>query len=129
LQDVLKEMTKNEIINWIKTSLFFRPPKMSDMLFQKWSIKQQKIAVLRLKHASLISSVDLVELDRLKKMENEKNSQSKAYSIFLSIDRIYSRWKKLQAKYDMITQEVESADKIYKAYEAELINEHEIGGG
>lgn len=77
MKDILDEMTKDELVTWIRNQHFFRP-KRSDILYLRW--EKQSAAVLEemQKENRALDGVDFKERDRLAVRFNEsKDSKEK----------------------------------------------------
>ena len=115
-KDILNEMTKEELISWIRERVFGKRPKRSWLLFHRWEKGVNKLQEDKEKERLEFHKIDFSERDRLARACNESSSSGeklkllelmKPYDLALinhaqAWKRIMARKKKLDRLYDQI---------------------------
>ena len=77
VKDVLDEMTKDDLVAWIRSQPFYRP-KRSDVLYIRWQRQSAEVLEEMQKENRALDGVDFKERDRLAVRFNEtKNAAEK----------------------------------------------------
>lgn len=71
VKDVLDEMTKEDLVAWIKSHHFFSRPKRSDVLYLRWERQSAEVLEEMQKENRALDGVDFKERDRLAIRFNE----------------------------------------------------------
>lgn len=69
-KDVLDEMTKDDLVSWIKDQHFLRP-KRSDVLYIRWERQSAEVLEEMQKETRALDGVDFKERDRIAVRFNE----------------------------------------------------------
>lgn len=77
--DILDEMTKQEIVQWIRSSVsfFLNPPKRSELLFIRWQNKSNEAALRREENSKILSSIDGKQQDEYAREFNNTKDLNK----------------------------------------------------
>ncbi len=75
VKDVLEEMTKEDLVAWIKSHHFSRP-KRSDVLYLRWERQSAEVLEEMQKENRALDGVDFKERDRLAVRFNESNDSA-----------------------------------------------------
>ena len=70
VKDVLEEMTKDDLVAWIRSQPFYRP-KRSDVLYIRWQRQSAEVLEEMQKENRALDGLDYKERDRLAGMFNE----------------------------------------------------------
>ena len=70
VKDVLEEMTKDDLVAWIRNQPFFRP-KRSDVLYIRWQRQSAEVLEEMQKENRALDGLDFKERDRLAVRFNE----------------------------------------------------------
>ena len=77
VKDVLEEMTKDDLVAWIRSQPFYRP-KRSDVLYIRWQKQSAEVLEEMQKENRALDGLDFKERDRLAVRFNEsKNAAEK----------------------------------------------------
>ena len=71
VKDVLDEMTKEDLVAWIRSHHFFSHPKRSDVLYLRWERQSAEVLEEMQKENRALDGVDFKERDRLAVRFNE----------------------------------------------------------
>lgn len=75
VKDVLDEMTKEDLVAWIRSHHFSRP-KRSDVLYLRWERQSAEVLEEMQKENRALDGVDFKERDRLAVRFNESNDSA-----------------------------------------------------
>lgn len=70
VKDVLDEMTKDDLVAWIRNQHFYQP-KLSDVLYIRWQRQSAEVLEEMQKESQAFDAVDFKERDRLAARFNE----------------------------------------------------------
>ncbi len=70
-KDVLDEMTKDELVEWIRSQPFLHKPKRSDVLYLRWHRQSADVLAEMEKENRALDHLDFKERDRLAIKHNE----------------------------------------------------------
>ena len=122
--DVLNEMTKGELIDWIRRHCPHKRPRRSELLYNRWDAASR--AVLKEEQAEIDrfkASVNLAERDRMAKQFNEsKNVQERARLI----DKILAADKAVTdhfAAMEALDKKSKRIERLYRQHLDELEKE------
>lgn len=69
-KDVLDEMTKEDLVEWIRSQHFFIKPKLSDVLYLRWKRQSAEVLADMEKENRALDHIDFKEHDRLAESYN-----------------------------------------------------------
>lgn len=84
-KDVLDEMTKDELVSWIRNQHFFRP-KRSDVLYLRWEKQSGEVLDEIKKENRSLDGVDFKERDRLAVRFNESKDSAEKLRLLEQIE-------------------------------------------
>ncbi|MEG5263279.1 hypothetical protein TRP66_03120 [Pseudomonas sp. JDS28PS106] len=125
-KDVMDELTKDELLAWIRTQ-FFRPPKRSDILFIRW--QKQSAAVLEEMRLENLrgAGVDMKERDRLAVRFNASTDAEERLRILALMEpydtALMAHIKRSQA----IDKKMQRVDALYEQIDVERQKEQSRG--
>lgn len=70
-KDVLDEMTKEDLVEWIRSQHFFIKPKKSEVLYLRWKRQSAEALAEMEKENRALDHLDFGERDRLARQFNE----------------------------------------------------------
>ena len=73
MNDILDEMTKAELIAWIRDQYFLKLPKKSELLFNRWRIKSDEVLAEKEAHIEKCKNINFKKRDEYAKKFNESN--------------------------------------------------------
>lgn len=119
MKDVLDQMTKEELISWMRYKCWNKLPKLSDVLFMRWESQTEEFNASRSRDAEDLAKIDTKLRDDLARQYNHSSdaserlelleriiiidNQLKAY--FTKGGKATQRWQKLQDLYDRASKE------------------------
>ncbi|KIU53057.1 hypothetical protein [Pseudomonas sp. 1176_21] len=117
-KDVIDEMTKEDLVEWIRSQLFFIRPKKSDVLYLRWKLQSAEALAEMEKENRALDHLNFGERDRLARHFNESTCRheqlqliekiepySKAMSAHLKRSEAISRKQRVDPLYDQIDAE------------------------
>ncbi|UNK68320.1 hypothetical protein MNO08_09605 [Pseudomonas simiae] len=84
-KDVLDEMTKDELVAWIRNQHFFRP-KRSDVLYLRWERQSAEVLDEMQKENRALDGVDFKARDRLAAQFNESKDPEEKLRLLKQIE-------------------------------------------
>lgn len=107
--DILDEMTKSEIIEWLRSTAAytFRPPKKSAMLFIRWQRKSKLLIERERANIAELKKVDFSKRDEYAKRFNASSDTGEKLSLL----------KKMKPCEDLLSRNIKESQKIRKEYE------------
>jgi hypothetical protein len=118
---ILDELTKQEIINWVRGqfSYFMHPPCRSNLLFQRWEIKEKKIYERRRKNIEYSKTFNMKKRDEYARKFNAAIDLKEKTSWLRKMEPHEEKFKKYLDESKSIMAAEKTVDKLYKKYEAE----------
>lgn len=109
-RDILDEMSKQELIDWIRNRHFVRP-KRSEVLYMRWERQSAQVLEEMQQENRALDGIDLAERDRLARQFNEtKNSKEK-----LRLIKLISPYHKAVADHHKRTRAINAKQKSVDA--------------
>lgn len=115
-RDILDEMSKQELIDWIRSQFFARLPKRSEVLYMRWNRKSAQVLDEMQRENRALDGVDFKERDRLAAQFNESRDADEKLRLLKLIEpygkamsdhirrseAIEAKQKRVDALYDQI---------------------------
>ena len=114
MKDVLDQMTKQELISWMRHKCWNKLPKLSDVLFARWEIESRKHQERSRVETAALKGIDTKLRDQLAIQHNESNCSKERASL---IDQIIVIDKELQAHYAKMRKSTADFERIQLIYE------------
>jgi hypothetical protein len=130
MTDILDEMTKQELIDWIRKSVPFKRPSRADVLLIRWEKAGKQLRAdyqAELDHWER-TRPDFAERDRLAKMFNESSDTNERLSILKKMKPYDDALAAHMARCKALDKRQEQVDQLYKQSEAESDKERQQGG-
>lgn len=114
MKDVLDQMTKEELISWMRYKCWNKLPKLSDVLFARWEIESRKHQERDERETAEFAGIDTKLRDQLARQHNESNCMKERASL---IDKIIVIDKQVQAYFDKIQKTSKNWERIQTLYD------------
>ena len=123
-KDVLDEMTKEDLVAWIRSHHFSRP-KRSDVLYLRWERQSAEVLEEMQKENRALDGVDFKERDRLAVRFNESNDSAER----LRLLELMAPYNKAMSDHIKRSQAIDRKSKRVDAlYEQIDIERHKENG-
>ena len=124
MSDILEQMTKQELIHWMRAKCWNKLPKLSDVLFARWERQTEAFHARRANDAEEMKKIDTKLRDDLARQHNQSSDATERLELLQKIividDQVKSyfakggkatqEWQKMQALYDRATLEREKGN-------------------
>jgi len=119
--DILNEMTKKELLRYIRGSMFcaMHPPKKSDILFWRWEEKSQVLSYKRKANIAYGASLDLAKRDEYAKQFNKSTDQDERLLLLKKMKPYDLKLQKYLNDGKALTKQDEKIDKLYDQIDIE----------
>lgn len=123
--DILEEMTKEELIFWIKSQAHYicDPPKKSDILFSRYMAQSKKCSDMREKNIEHGASMELSKRDEYARQFNVSTDIQEKGDLAEKMKPYEEKLKKYLDESEHISKEEKKAEKLYEQYEIEIKRE------
>ncbi|WP_285435621.1 hypothetical protein [Pseudomonas sp. fls2-241-R2A-110] len=122
-KDVLDEMTKEDLVAWVKSHHFSRP-KRSDVLHLRWERQSAQVLEEMQKENRALDGVDFKERDRLAVRFNESNDSAERMRL-LDLMTPYNKAMSDHIKRSQaIERKSKRVDALYEQIDVERQKEH-----
>ena len=115
-KDILDEMTKEELVQWVRQS-FLGKPKRSELLYLRWKIQSDALAADYQKEISSLDHLDFAVRDRYAAQFNSTTSSSEKLRLLKLIEpfdnamsahlKRYEALDARQAKVDRLCEQID----------------------
>lgn len=123
VKDVLDEMTKDELVSWIRNQHFFRP-KRSDILYLRWERQSADVIVEMQKENRALDGVNFKERDRLADQFNESKDSKEKLRLLELIEPYDKAMRDHIKRSQAIQKKSEKVDALYEQIDIERQKEH-----
>lgn len=120
--DILNEMTKAELIAWIR-EYSFRKPTKSWVLFKRWQIKSQAVLDEQRAHTEAFANLNLKKRDEYAKRFNASSDTQERVRLIELMKPYHDRLAAKLKGWKEIDKKQEAVDRLYSQYEAEVAKE------
>jgi len=113
MPDILDEMTKQEIIYFIRRS-FFKLPRKSELLSFQWQVKTEENQKKREIHSKRFNEIDFKERDNLAMQFNrstDTDERLKLIKKLIKYDNAFQKWSEID---DKLIKEYDKNEKLYE---------------
>jgi len=119
--DILDEMTREEIIQWLRqgTCFYFNKPKKSEILFMRWETRAMALNTKDAAHTEKLSALGIDERNRLAAKYNASESPVEREHLLRKMSVINKKIKAWLTENQRHTDERLDIDRMLKDYEAE----------
>jgi len=113
--DILDEMTKEEIVSWIRQQPFFMvtPPRKSSLLFHRWQVRSVKSQENSAAHYAAGKSLNMAIRDGYAKRFNASTDNKERLELLEKMEPYENQFSKWIADGKKIRAEDDKIDKLY----------------
>ena len=118
-KDVLDEMTKDELADWIRSQAFLKQPKKSDVLYLRWNRQSAQVIAEMEKENRALDHLDFGERDRLARQLNASTDPKERLRLIEMIEPYDKAMRDHLNRYEAITRKQKRVDALYKQIDVE----------
>ncbi|WP_223535383.1 hypothetical protein [Pseudomonas sp. GL-B-16] len=118
VKDVLDEMTKDELVAWIRRQHFMRP-KRSDVLYMRWERQSAEVLDEMQKENRALDGVDFKERDRLAVRFNESKDPEEKLRLLKLIEPYDKAMSDHMKRSQAIDRKSKKVDALYEQIDEE----------
>jgi len=122
-KDVLNEMTKEDLVEWIRSQHFFMKPKKSDVLYLRWKRQSADVLAEMEKENRALDHLDFSERDRLARQFNASKDPSERLRLVEKIETYDKALRDHLNRSEAINRKQKRVDALYDQIEVERKNE------
>ncbi|MND84321.1 hypothetical protein D3C80_762120 [compost metagenome] len=118
-KDVLDEMTKEDLVEWIRAQHFFMKPKKSDVLYLRWKRQSADVLDEMEKENRALDHLDFSERDRLARQFNASTDPSERLRLVEKIEPYDKALRDHLNRSEAINRKQKRVDALYDQIEVE----------
>ncbi|PKI19372.1 hypothetical protein [Pseudomonas monteilii] len=118
-KDVLDEMTKEDLVEWIRSQHFFMKPKKSDVLYLRWKRQSADVLAEMEKENRALDHLDFSERDRLAQQFNASTDPSERLRLVEKIEPYDKALRDHLNRSEAINRKQNRVDALYDQIEVE----------
>jgi len=118
-KDVLDEMTKEDLVEWIRSQHFFMKPKKSDVLYLRWKRQSADVLTEMEKENRALDHLDFSERDRLARQFNASIDPSERLRLVEKIEPYDKALRDHLNRSEAINRKQKRVDALYDQIEVE----------
>ncbi|UZM95205.1 MULTISPECIES: hypothetical protein [Pseudomonas] len=118
-KDMLDEMTKEDLVEWIRSQHFFMKPKKSDVLYLRWKRQSADVLAEMEKENRAIDHLDFSERDRLARQFNASKDPSERLRLVEKIEPYDKALREHLNRSEAINRKQKRVDALYDQIEVE----------
>ncbi|ULL07810.1 hypothetical protein JNO42_12600 [Pseudomonas putida] len=118
-KDVLDEMTKEDLVEWIRSQHFFMKPKKSDVLYLRWKRQSADVLDEMEKENRALDHLDFSERDRLARQFNASKDPSERLRLVEKIEPYDKALRDHLNRSEAINRKQKRVDALYDQIEVE----------
>lgn len=118
-KDVLDEMTKEDLVEWIRSQHFFMKPKKSDVLYLRWKRQSADVLAEMEKENRALDHLDFSERDRLARQFNASKDPSERLRLVEKIEPYDKALRDHLNRSKAINRKQKRVDALYDQIEVE----------
>ncbi|MFG0419698.1 hypothetical protein [Pseudomonas sp. zjy_8] len=118
-KDVLDEMTKEDLVEWIRSQHFFMKPKKSDVLYLRWKRQSADVLAEMEKENRALDHLDFSERDRLARQFNASKDPSERHRLVEKIEPYNKALRDHLNRSEAINRKQKRVDALYDQIEVE----------
>jgi DNA polymerase III delta prime subunit len=112
-KDVLDEMTKEDLVEWIRSQHFFMKPKKSDVLYLRWKRQSADVLAEMEKENRALDHLDFSERDRLARQFNASKDPSERLRLVEKIEPYNKALRDHLNRSEAINRKQKRVDALY----------------
>ncbi|MNH13548.1 hypothetical protein D3C79_731240 [compost metagenome] len=118
-KDVLDEMTKEDLVEWIRSQHFFMKPKKSEVLYLRWKRQSADVIAEMEKENRSLDHLDFGERDRLAKQFNATIDPNERLRLVEKIEPYDKALRDHLSRSEAINRKQKRMDALYDQIEVE----------
>lgn len=118
-KDVLDEMTKEDLVDWIRSQHFFITPKKSDVLYLRWHRQSAAVIDEMEKENRALDHLDFGERDRLAKQFNASKDPNERLRLIEKIEPYDKAMRDHLSRSEAINRKQKRVDALYEQIDVE----------
>lgn len=118
-KDVLDGMTKEDLVEWIRSQHFFIKPKKSDVLYLRWKRQSADVLTEMEKENRALDHLDFSERDRLARQFNASIDPSERLRLVEKIEPYDKALRDHLNRSEAINRKQKRVDALYDQIEVE----------
>jgi hypothetical protein len=118
-KDVLDKMTKEDLVDWIRSQHFFIKPKMSDVLYLRWNRQSAAVIDEMEKENRALDHLDFGERDRLAKQFNASKDPNERLRLIEKIEPYDKAMRDHLSRSEAINRKQKQVDALYDRIDVE----------
>ncbi|WP_188036231.1 hypothetical protein [Pseudomonas sp. EZ-C24] len=118
-KDVLDEMTKEDLVDWIRSQHFFFKPKKSDVLYLRWNRQSAAVIDEMEKENRALDHLDFSERDRLAKQFNASKDPNERLRLIEKIEPYDKALRDHLSRSEAINRKQKRVDALYEQIDVE----------
>ncbi|MBA5706200.1 hypothetical protein DT037_03815 [Pseudomonas fulva] len=118
-KDVLDEMTKDDLVGWIRSQHFFIKPKKSDLLYLRWSRQSAAVIDEMEKENRALDHLDFGERDRVAKQFNASKDPNERLRLIEKIEPYDKAMRDHLTRSEAINRKQKRVDALYEQIDVE----------
>ena len=125
-KDVLDEMTKDELADWIRSQAFLMQPKKSDVLYLRWNRQSAQVIADMEKENRALDHLDFGERDRLARQFNASIDPKERLRLIEMIEPYDKAMRDHLNRSEAINRKQKRVDALYEQIDVERQKEHRV---
>jgi len=124
--DILDEMTKEEILEWIRGQAFFilHLPCRSELLFSRWQTQSEAQQLKYEAHLEAAYTLDMKQRDKYARQFNATTDLKEKLVLMKKMEPYDKKLKKHFAEYRALSKEDERIARLYDQIDVEITKEN-----
>ncbi|NIF28390.1 hypothetical protein F3J44_18645 [Pantoea sp. Tr-811] len=118
-KDILDEMTKDELIDWIRSQPFLKGPRKSDVLYLRWHRQSADVLAEMEKENRALDHLDFKEHDRLAEQFNASTCPRERLRLLEKIEPYKKALLESVKRTEAINRKQKRVDALYGQIEKE----------
>lgn len=118
-KDILDELTKDELLAWLRTKCFIQLPKRSEIIAMRWSKQSDDLLAAFEAENRWSDGIDFAERDRLAVQLNETTCFEERIRLLDLIEPYHQARTDHYKRYEALLAKEKKVDKLYEQIEIE----------
>ena len=123
--DIFNEMTKDELIKWIKSHMFYDRPKKSWLYFTRWELQSKLISDKQRNHTAKLATMGAKKRDEYARQFNAASDLNEKLRLANLMKPYHDRMKAWFAEGEKLDAEQKRVDALYERIEEQRMKEYD----
>ncbi|MBA6119394.1 hypothetical protein JET76_01560 [Pseudomonas putida] len=119
-------MTKEDLVEWIRSHHFFMKPKKSDVLYLRWNRQSAAVIAEMEKENRALDHLDFGERDRLAKQFNASKDPNERLRLIEKIEPYDKAMRDHLSRSEAINRKQKRVDALYEQIDVERQKERRV---